>query len=121
MINVYIYNANSGEIVRSFYTTDLEMVALNVQDGEQVIQVDPVIENPYVLRGTLAERPQNPATLNNTLIENIPAGATVSFDEQSFTVDDGTAELEFPFPGIYSVTVSGFPYLTKTFEVKYEG
>lgn len=119
MISVYIYDSQTGEIRRSFFTTDPDAVALNLLDGEQAIEVDDTIANPYVLHGTLAERPENPATLNGMVIENIPAGAIVTFDEQSYTVDDGTAELQFPFPGTYSVTVSCFPYTTKTFEVEY--
>lgn len=121
MINVYIYKADSGEIVRSFYTTDPESVALNTQPGEQAIEVDPSITNPYVLHGVLTERPENPSTLNGTVIENVPVGATVSFGDQSYIVDDGTAELQFAFPGTYEIIVACFPYLTKTFEVSYAG
>lgn len=119
MINVYIYKADTGEIKRSFYTTDPESVALNTQPGEQAIEVDPSITNPYVLHGVLTERPENPAILNGTLIESIPVGATVSFGEQGYTVEDGTAELSFPFSGTYTVKVACFPYLTKEFEVEY--
>lgn len=121
MINVYIYKTDTGEVLRSFYTTDPESVALNVQDGEQAIEADPTIVHPYVLHGILTERPENPSTLNGTVIENVPVGATVSFNDQTYIVDDGTAELAFPFPGNYEVTVSCFPYLTKTFEVSYAG
>lgn len=117
MSNVYIYKADTGEIVRSFYTTDPGAVALNIQPGEQAIEVDPSIAHPYVLHGVLAERPENPSTLNGTVIENIPVGATVAFGDQSYIVDDGAAELSFAFPGTYEVTVDCFPYLTKTFEV----
>jgi hypothetical protein len=106
--------------MRSFFSTDIEAIALNLEDGEQAIEIDTTIENPYVLDGALAERPENPATLNGTVIENIPAGSVVSFGDQSFTVDDGTAELDFPFPGTYIVEVAYFPYVTKNFEVKYE-
>lgn len=119
MINVYIYKADTGQILRSFYTTDPEMVSLNVRDGEQVIAADESFSNPYVANGALAERPENPATLSGTVIESVPAGATVSFNGQSYTVEDGTAELSFPFSGTYTVTVARFPYLTKEFEVEY--
>ncbi len=121
MINVYIYNITTGEIVRSFYTIDPELIALNLRDGEKAIDADPAIAHPYVLNGVLAERPENPSTLNGTVIENVPVGATVSFGDQSYIVDDGTAELSFVFPGTYEVTVACFPYLTKTFEVSYAG
>ena len=119
MIKVYFYNEQSGEVVRSFSTSDPEAVALNTQTGEQAIDIDESIVNPYVLDGELAERPSNPATLNGTVIENVPVGAAVSFGDQSVIVDDGTAELEFPFLGTYFVTVTCFPYLPKTFEVQY--
>lgn len=120
MIKFFIYDSQSGRIMRSFFSSDPEAVTLNLQDGEQAIEVNDSIVNPYVLNGELAERPENPSTLNGTVIENIPAGAVVSFGEQSFTVDDGTAELDFPFPGTYIVEVACFPYVTKNFEVKYE-
>lgn len=120
MIKFFIYDIDTGEITRSFFSTDVEAIALNLQDGEQAIEVDASFTNPYVLNGELAERPENPATLNGTVIENVPVGAVVSFDDQSFTVDDGTAELDFLFPGTYIVEVSCFPYVTKNFEVTYE-
>lgn len=119
MIKVYFYSEQNGEVVRLFSTSDPEAVALNVHTGEQAIDVDESIANPYVLNGELTERPNNPATLNGNVIETIPVGALVSFGNQSVIVNDGTAELEFPFLGTYSVTVTCFPYLTKTFEVQY--
>ena len=119
MIKVYFYNEQTGEVLRSFSTSDLEAVTLNLQTGEQAIDVNESIVNPFVLDGELVERPVNPATLNGTVIENVPVGAAVSFGDQSAIVDDGTAELEFQFSGTYSVTVSYFPYLPKTFEVEY--
>lgn len=119
MIKVYIYNEQTGEVLRSLATSDPEAVALNLQTGEQAIDVDESIANPYVLNGELVQRPENPATLNGTVIENVPVGAVVSFGDQAVTVDDGTAELEFPFAGTYPVTVTCFPYLPKTFEVQY--
>jgi hypothetical protein len=121
VINAFIYDSQNGEIIRSFFSTDVEAIALNLGDGEQAIGIDATINNPYVLNGALAERPQNPATLNGIVIENIPVGAIVSFDGQSFAVNDGTAELQFQFPGTYTVEVACFPYLTKNFEVGYEG
>ena len=121
MIKFFIYDSQNGKIMRSFFSTDVEAITLNLEDGEQAIEIDTRFNNPYVSDGALAERPENPATLNGTVIENIPVGATVYFDGQSFTVDDGTAELDFSFPGTYSVEVACFPYLTKNFEVEYEG
>ena len=120
-MSVYFYKEQTGEIRQSFFTTDSENIVLNLMPGEKAIEISGDFTNPYLVNGELVERPKNPATLNGTVIENVPVGAVVSFGEQSFTVDDGTAELEFPFLGTYSVTVTCFPYLTKTFEVKYEG
>jgi hypothetical protein len=68
--------------MRSFFSSDPEAVTLNLQDGEQAIEIDTTIENPYVLNGALAERPENPATLNGTVIENIPVGTVLLFDQQ---------------------------------------
>lgn len=119
MIKVYFYNEQSGEVVRSFSSSEFEAVALNTQTGEQAVDIDESIVNPYVLNGELVERPVNPATLNGTVIENVPVGSVVYFGDQSVIIDDGTAELEFPFPGTYFVTVACFPYLPKTFEVQY--
>lgn len=120
MINVYIYNEQTGEIKRTFFTTDPESVTLNLISGEQAVDFDSSFANPYVVNGQLLERPDNPSTLNGLVIENVPLGATVSFDDQSYVVDDGTAELGFQFPGTYTVSVTCFPYLTKNFEVIYE-
>lgn len=119
MIHAFIYDIQNGRIMRSFFSTDIEAITLNLEDGEQAIEVDTTFDNPYVLDGALAERPENPATLNGTVIENIPVGTVLLFDQQYAIIDDGTAELEFPFPGTYSVTIYCFPYLNKTFEVEY--
>ena len=61
MIKFYIYDSQNGKIMRSFFSTDVEAIALNLEDGEQAIEVDTTIKNPYVLD---ADTPAVNATLD---------------------------------------------------------
>ena len=64
--------------------------------------------NAYVSDGITLARPAMSLTITGSVISGIPQGATVILDQQSFTVDDGVADIE-GYTGIVKITC--WPYL----------
>lgn len=62
----------------------------------------------YISNGVSVPRPTMPLTVTGSVITGIPQGATVTLGEQSFTVDDGEADIE-GYTGIVKITC--WPYL----------
>lgn len=80
----------------------------------------------YVLNGAPTERPTITATLDKNsivsggeiaILSGLPIPCTVTVADRQYTVNDGSFEFTLPLPGEYTITVEGFPYLSKTYEV----
>ena len=81
--------------------------------GKSYIQItdgNSDISSNYVDLSTLTvtPRPEMELVITGTVISGIPAGATVTLGEQSFTVDDWEADIE-GYTG--TVKIVCFPYL----------
>lgn len=73
----------------------------------------------YFFDGEPTKRPDLPIAVNGLTIENVPAGSTITIENEEYLVEETTdVELEFNLPGIYIVTVSCWPYLDKEFEIE---
>ena len=66
------------------------------------------LEEYYVVEGIATLRPSMGLTVTGSIISGIPQGATVTLDQQSFTVDDGEADIE-GYTGVVKIT--RWPYL----------
>ena len=92
-----------------FYRT---MAAEDVElyPNENLIAVDTnYSDKTYMIKdGQIEPRPTMPLTVTGSVISGIPQGATVTLGEQSFTVDDGEADIE-GYTGIVKITC--WPYL----------
>ena len=66
------------------------------------------LEKYYVVGGIATLRPSMGLTVTGSVISGIPQGATVILDQQSFTVDDGEAEID-GYAGTVKITC--WPYL----------
>ena len=92
-----------------FYRT---MAAEDVElyPNENLIAVDTnYSDKTYLIKdGQIALRPTMPLTVTGSIITGIPQGATVTLGEQSFTVEDGEADIE-GYMGKVKITL--FPYL----------
>lgn len=101
--------------------------------GMTVTQIPPVSpEHWYVLDGAPAIRPMMEAVTSTdhvlandedvATITGVPAGATFRVEGGPLqpvtgTVDDGSLELTFGHPGLYTVTIERFPYQTVRFAI----
>jgi hypothetical protein len=68
----------------------------------------------YVLEGVIVDRPIQQTTLTNQTLYNVPDPSIITINDSSYTCNDTTCELDFPYPGTYLVKVVAFPY--KDFE-----
>lgn len=71
----------------------------------------------YVRAGRLLPRPDNPARLDGMVLRDVPRFATIVINGQRYACDDGSAELQFAYPGRYQVSIECFPAQHATFEV----
>ena len=72
------------------------------------------LETHYIADGIATQRPAMSLTVTGSVISGIPQGATVILDQQSFTVDDGEADIE-GYTGIVKITC--WPYLDAEVEI----
>jgi hypothetical protein len=99
-----------------FMTAPEETLELNQKAGAFVPGLFSA-DKHYVKNGEATLRPECPATMNGQTITGIPPNGLVTVGEQTYTVLDGTAELQFDQPGTYKVLVSCWPYLDKEFTI----
>ena len=71
----------------------------------------------YVARGILTARPANPARLSGRQLSYLPVPCVIVVNGARYECVDGTAELEFTYPGTYAVSVEAFPHLNAEFSV----
>lgn len=64
----------------------------------------------YVLDAVLTERPTQSTTLDGRSLTGLPVPAILHIDGETYTVDDGEAELDFILPGTYRLRVEAWPY-----------
>ena len=75
-------------------------------------------ETYYVENGQSTPRPNNPATLDNLTIRNLPVPCKIQINSSVYECDEQEVDLDFPLPGKYKVKVMSFPYLDAEFEIE---
>lgn len=88
-----------------------------VLQGDNIFVGDIDGQTHYVVDGVATQRPANPATLVGSTLTDVPAGTVVTIGNSQYTVDDGHADLQFSYPGNYSLQLACFPYLDTTIEI----
>ena len=116
MHKVTIYDKGTGEIL-SVSSISQESINLNPQYG-YVYDRFGTTDNHYVVNGEIVERPPQQTTLTNSTLTNLPAPCTISINGTLYSCVDGTAELRFNQPVLYTIIVRAFPYLD--FETTYD-
>lgn len=98
---------DSGRIL---YYREMSVEDVALYPHENLLQVENVINETlnYISNGIVKPRPIMPLVVVGSVITGIPQGATVTLGEQSFTVDDGEADIE-GYTGIVKITC--WPYL----------
>ncbi len=105
----YVYEGN-GKIIREISTSTEEMLLANIETGDDyVISEEPLnVDLYYVSNGEAVQRPSMDISVEGSVIAGIHEGSTITLGEQSFTVDDGEADIE-GYTGI--VKIKCWPYL----------
>lgn len=118
------YDAASGEILRTAYGMLDHEHASGVYPGGQhpnvvLSGVDPntlSARTHYILDDQLTERPASPVSRTDLTLLDVPVGSTLWINGVSYPAE-GTVDLEFTYPGTYSLRVECFPFLDWTDEV----
>jgi hypothetical protein len=105
----YVYDT-TGYITKIVQAATEESVRLEMGDGDKFILSDTMFnESEHYVKGSkVLPRSYMPLTVTGSVIVGIPQGATVTLGEQSFTVDDGEADIE-GYTGV--VKIKCWPYL----------
>lgn len=75
----------------------------------------------YFHDGEPTKRPQNPTTLNNLVLSDVPKGSTIHIDGEPYECENGgKVTLQFNQAGVYVVQIESFPYLNKEFTIDYQ-
>lgn len=111
----FMYTPENGEIYGT-YANSYENMLIDLADKAHIKAPNGDIDigNKYVDGGEIKIRPTMPLTVTGSVITGIPQGATVTLGEQSFTVDDGEADIE-GYMGKVKITL--FPYLDAEVEI----
>lgn len=111
MSTIVAYDHTTGEIfqVTTYPGTHMDYgypECLLLLDGTEVSDL-----LDYVSGGVVTPRPILPGSLVGNLLIRVPTGAAVYIDGQTYTADGTDIELEFTYPGTYSIKVECWPYL----------
>jgi hypothetical protein len=111
--------ADANGRILLFGTVPKHMLAIQpLAEGEQLVEGAGHWDTDYVKDGVVVPRPDNPATLDGMKISNVPNPSAVTIGTESpVDVQDGEVDLEFAYPGTYTVTVVSWPYQDATFTV----
>jgi hypothetical protein len=74
-------------------------------------------DTQYVKDGQACQRPVNPASRTENLLQQLPVPCEIVINGKSYLCADTTAELDFTYPGVYQIKVIAFPCLDADFEV----
>lgn len=110
-----------GFITNGISAPDTEFVVLNHPPGGGYVEGHYARETHYIDltdpdNPTPAERPASPVTRADLTLLDVPAGSTLWINGVSYPAE-GEVELEFTYPGTYSLRVECFPFLDWTDEV----
>lgn len=121
-----IYEFATGKILRTFMTSNLANVALQLDETTSAAAGEGKADLHYVLDGVITDRPALDVPAEVTLavgethvISGLPEGCICTFGIQRFPLD-GELELSGDMPSSYEVKLECFPYLDHTLRVTVE-
>lgn len=114
-MNGYFYSDN-GEIVRIVQASTLEDIEIEFDGTNQFIVSDVQYDDSthYVSNETILPRPTIPLSIIDSVISGIPKGTSLKLGDQTFTIDDGEADIE-GYSGTVKLTC--WPYLDAEVEI----
>ena len=109
------YNKDGRIINCGFVPVD--MLHLQQTDDLKVLQAESHWETQYVINDQCVDRPVNPAIINSNQIINLPKNSKIYINGTKYNIDENEIELEFEYPGEYSIKIECFPYLDIQFKM----
>lgn len=116
-MNVSIYDIQSGRIVRRVMCKP-ERAAFQCGPGEGFVlqSLDPAAY--CIVNGKPQALRQIEPTIEGRTIGNLPRPCFVTIEGRRYEVDDGTAELDFAYPGPYVVRIEADGYKSTTVTIE---
>lgn len=107
---------SAGRILRSGKCQE-DCLEAQARAGEFVLEAESDDLTDWVTGGQITQRPANPATLDRSMLTNLPTPCVIKINNDSYDCADSTAQLDFTYPGKYKIRVTAFPYLDAAFDV----
>ena len=114
MTDCTCFSVESGEITH-IMSGDGFFIIANCAEDESWVEGHYARETHYIDltdpdNPTPAERPASPVSRTDLTLLDVPAGSTLWINGVSYPAE-GTVDLEFTYPGTYSLRVECFPFL----------
>ena len=116
----------SSELTRYDPATGRVVNKLTVpgEEVQQYLDLDPYLVEgeadfltDYVLNKVITHRPANPAVLTGKALTALPIPCTIKINKIAYDCKDDHADLNFVYPGTYTIVIVAFPFLDATFTV----
>ena len=126
-MNYILYDKITGEILQTGVCTPADFSSQLQVAGRALLEGIANDMTQYIVTGTVADKVENPATIDKTEISadgidvatilDLPDFTTIWFDGTEYVVTDGIFEFTIDTPGEYVIRCESFPYLDKEFTV----
>ena len=103
------YLESNGMVVGAGQTCDPEGGCPPGQDFLIDVTARPFFD--YVEDGEVLARPTLNIQVAGAKLKGVPAGATLSINDEEYTADGTTITIDFPYAGLYRLKVAHWPYL----------
>lgn len=115
MIDYLIYDPE-GRIIQTGTIPD-DMLHLQSSEGKTAIPGGADLDKDYVVEGRVTTRPSQRTELVASKLTGLPQPCTIYINGSVYPCRDEQADLEFTYPGSYTVRIEAFPYLNTEFRV----
>lgn len=85
------------------------------KDSKDIARGVGVTAEHYVKDGQIIDRPTQATTLDGPTLNNLPIPCQIQINGQTYACQDDHAELGFDLPGVYTITVTAWPFLDAEF------
>lgn len=102
---------------RVLFHGDVPESMIELQDGNIYAgEVNPFTH--YIVNGEPIERPPSNVRIdNNETLQDIPIGAEIHINDQTYTATESVCTIDFTYPGVYKIKIVSFPFLDFETEV----
>ncbi len=112
----FVVHTSTGLILRTGACPS-EMVEIQAQGSETAIQAVGSDVDDYVVQDIVTKRPNNPTTLSDTTLSNLPVPCTIKVNTTEYACTDTSATLSLTYSGTYKIVVEAWPHLDAVFTI----